>query len=267
MSQPIRIIGMDFDLTLIEHRNGGVYVPPETYEMLVALIESGVEVGIVTGRGSWDMDKLLEQAGVVWGRPFPTFICPRETFLYWITDGRRQPDEAWNQARSGELAELVGWITPRQYEWHKAIEVAGLEIAHWILWGDCGLEVGMNSPEDAEQVRQMLAGWVKDMPLAQVHRNYALAHVVLATAGKGKTLLHAARERDLAPQQVLAIGDSLNDLQMLDGKLGMHSGAVGNADPTVKQAVEAAGGMVATQPAGTGVAEILRHYRQEGLLS
>ncbi len=267
MNQHIRMVGMDFDLTLIEHRSGGVYVPSETYEMLVALIESGVEVGIVTGRGCWAMDDLLEQAGIPWGRPFPTFVCPRETFLYWITDGRRQPDEVWNRARSEELAKLVGWLTPRQYEWYKAIEAADLQIAHWMLWGDYGLEVGMNSPEDAEQVRQMLSQWIRDMPLAQVHRNYALAHVVLATAGKGTTLLHAARERDLAPQQVLAIGDSLNDLQMLNGKLGMHSGAVGNADPTVKQAVAAAGGIVATQPAGAGVAEILRHYRQKGLLN
>lgn len=267
MNQPIRMVGMDFDGTLIGHRNGGVYVPLETYEMLVALIESEVEVGIVTGRGSWAMHKLLEQAAITWGQPFPTFICPRETFLYWITDGQRQPDEAWNRARSGELAELTSWITPRQYEWHRAIEVAGLEIAHWILWGDYGLEVGMNNPEDADQVRQMLTKWVQDIPLAQTHRNYALAHVVLATGGKGNTLLHAASQRGLAPGQVLAIGDSLNDLTMLDGKLGMHSGAVGNADPMVKQEVEAAGGMVATQPAGAGVAEILRHYQQEGLLN
>jgi len=267
MNQPIRMVGMDFDLTLIEHRNGGVYVPPDTYEMLVELIEAGIEVGIVTGRGSWAMHKLLEQAAITWGQPFPTFICPRETFLYWITDGQRRPDEAWNGARSRELAELVGWITPRQYDWHRAIEAVGLEIAHWVLWGDYGLEVGMNSPEDAEQVRQILTEWVKDMPIAQVHRNYALAHIVLATAGKGTTLLHAARERNLAPQQVLAIGDSLNDLQMLDGKLGMYSGAVDNADPTVKQAVAAAGGIIATQTAGAGVAEILRYYRQKGLLS
>jgi len=267
MNQHIRMVGMDFDLTLIEQRDGGVYVPPETYEMLVALIKSGVEVGIVTGRGSWAMHKLLEQTGITWGQPFPKFICPRETFLYWITDDQRQPDEAWNRARSGELAKLIGWITPRQYEWHRAIEVAGLEITHWILWGDYGLEVGMNNPKDADHVRQMLTEWVQDMPLARAHRNYALAHVALSTGGKGNTLLHAASQRGLAPAQVLAIGDSLNDLQMLDGKLGMHSGAVGNADPTVKQAVEAAGGIVATQPAGAGVAEILRHYQQEGLLS
>jgi len=261
------MVGMDFDGTLIGHRNGGVYVPSETYETLVALIDSEVEVGIVTGRGSWAMHKLLEQTGITWGRPFPTFICPRETFLYWVTDGERQPDEAWNEARSRELAELVGSITPRQYEWHRAIEAAGLEIAHWILWGDYGMEVGMHNPEDAEQVRQMLTEWVQDMPLARVHRNYALAHVVLETGGKGNTLLHAASQRGLAPGQVLAIGDSLNDLQMLDGKLGMHSGAVGNADPAVKQAVEATGGVVATQPSGAGVTEILRYYQQEGLLS
>jgi len=266
MSQPIRMVGVDFDLTLIEDRNGRPYLPPDTYEMLIALIDSGTEVGIVTGRGAWAVHKLLEQAGITWGQPFPTFICPREVFLYWITDGKLQPDQVWNQARSKDIASLVSWITPRQYEWHRTIEAAGLEIAHWILWGDYGLEIGMNSPEEAEHTRQMLSGWVQDMPLARVHRNHALAHVVIATGGKGNALLHAASERSLAPEQVLAIGDSLNDLQMLDGKLGMHGGAVGNADPAVKQAVEAAGGVVATQPASRGIGEILRHYRQEGLL-
>ena len=93
--------------------------------------------------------------------------------------------------------------------------------------------------------------------MARVHRNRMLAQVVLSTAGKGNSLLRAATVKGLRPHQVLAIGDTLNDLDMLDGRHGFRAGAVGNADLVIKQAVLAAGGIVAEREAGAGLAEIL----------
>ncbi len=59
----------------------------------------------------------------------------------------------------------------------------------------------------------------------------------------------------MTPKELmLAIGDSLNDLTMLDGKLGFRVGTVGNADELINAAVRAAGGMVATQRVAAGSA-------------
>ncbi len=260
------MVAMDFDLTLLEWRNEAPYVPADTIKLLNRLIESGVEVGIVSGRYSWTMRLMLGEAGVAWGEPFPTFIVPRETFVYSVAGDQLIPDEEWNEQRADELVELLRWIMLRQADWHREMGRAGLDIAHWILWGDYGLEAGFRTMEEADWAREMLAAWTADMPLAHAHRNHKLAHLVLATAGKGKSLLRVATGKGIAPDEVLAIGDSLNDLSMLDGKLGFHVATVANGDEPIQEAVRAAGGMVATQRVGAGVTEIVRDYQGKGLL-
>jgi hydroxymethylpyrimidine pyrophosphatase-like HAD family hydrolase len=79
-----------------------------------------------------------------------------------------------------------------------------------------------------------------------------------AAVGKGPVLAELARLWVIAPSEVLAIGDSHNDLSMLDGRLGFRSATVGNADGVIKEAVRRAGGSVASGHAGAGVLELLQ---------
>ena len=77
MKQSIGIVAMDFDLTLLEWHDGKPYVSPEIQDLLVKLVESGIEVGIVSGRYSWAMRRLLGEVGVAWGQSrFPHLSCP-----------------------------------------------------------------------------------------------------------------------------------------------------------------------------------------------
>jgi hydroxymethylpyrimidine pyrophosphatase-like HAD family hydrolase len=55
----------------------------------------------------------------------------------------------------------------------------------------------------------------------------------------------------------MAIGDSINDLDMLNGEHGFFPVAVANAEIEVKEAVKKAGGMVTKSPASDGVAEAI----------
>lgn len=267
MGNKIRMIGIDFDGTLVEHTKDGPYVPPETRVLLEDLITRGVYVGIVSGNQWWDMRGNLEKAGIPWGDPFPTFVLSRETFLHWQKNGSMISDKEWNVARGGEMGELVRFLSAKQYDLFVDLEAAGFKVMGFPLLGDYGLEVHFSTEEEAERARLWLAEWAKDIPFARTHRNVRNANIVLATAGKGKSLLRAATVRGLEPQQVLAIGDSYNDLDMLDGHLGIWPGAVGNAAERVKDAVRQAGGVVATKVAGAGVEEILLSDAWKSLMS
>ena len=120
--------------------------------------------------------------------------------------------------------------------------------------------------EDAERARTWLAERAGHLPGARIFRSGRAVHIALETAGKGRTLVRAAETRGLAPNEVLAIGDSGNDLDMLDGKLGLLPATVGNAEDSIKDAVHRAGGFVATREATWGVEEILTEYANRGLL-
>lgn len=61
----------------------------------------------------------------------------------------------------------------------------------------------------------------------------------------------------ISPHEVLAMGDSDNDRDMLDGRFGFRSATTSNADEDIKEAVIGNNGYVATRPFGEGVAEAL----------
>jgi hydroxymethylpyrimidine pyrophosphatase-like HAD family hydrolase len=65
-----------------------------------------------------------------------------------------------------------------------------------------------------------------------VHRDFSLVDVIRAGCSKGAALAELARERGVDRGQVLAIGDNLNDVQMLE--FAGHPVLVANALPEMK---------------------------------
>ena len=90
-----------------------------------------------------------------------------------------------------------------------------------------------------------------------------LANVALATGTKGATLRGVAEALGLPPERVLGIGDSLNDLDMVDGRYGLSGATMENGDAAIKDAVRKAGGIVAAGVAEAGVGEIIRGYLEK----
>jgi len=233
-------------------------IPKATQELLGETISKGVKIGIVSGRPWYDMRTILAQHGVNFGRPFPSFLVYREKFILWVEDGKTRDEGEWNRLKMREMEALNHEILKRTPSWLAALKEAGLTHKIWNIFGDYGFEVFYSTPEEAEKARGILARLADGLPNAEVQRNYWGTNVVLASGNKGCALRHVADGLGIAPDEVLAIGDSLNDLSMLDGRCGLRSAAVGNADPVVKEAVLKNGGLVAENPGGEGVAEIIR---------
>jgi len=57
---------------------------------------------------------------------------------------------------------------------------------------------------------------------------------------------------------VFCVGDSVNDLDMLDGRYGFHSGTVATAEEEIKEAIESNRGIIAQHPGGRGPVECLK---------
>ncbi len=256
-ARAIRLIAVDLDMTLVDWAAHGPHVDPRAIEALTAADTRGVLCGIASGRWDWDMQYILDRAGVLWGEPFPRFIVAREKLISWVTCGALCPDEEWNAARTREMRQLADTCLEFGFGWLSALRESGLRDQRWNLMGDYGLEIGLPSVDDAGRACEILAEQVKDIPLATVHRNWVSANVVLSTGTKGATLRGLAQRKGLDPRQVLAIGDNLNDLDMVNGQHGLTGGAVGNAIEEVKAAVRASGGYVAQAEYGAGVAEIV----------
>jgi HAD superfamily hydrolase (TIGR01484 family) len=263
----IRLVALDFDMTLVDHTDEGPKIAVETRRMLEGLLEEGIEVGIASGRYVWEMKDILERIGMKWADPFPSFYVTREAFVFRKTEGRMTPDRARNDPLGREMERFMQALSSETGAVLSLVEEAGLTVAKWILYSDYAFEIHFGSETEAERAMGLVGDYYDRVGVqARLHRNRATVNAMHPATGKGDSLLHLSRSLGLEPAQVLAIGDSLNDLDMLDGRLGFRSGAVGNAAEVVKDTVAKAGGVVASGTAGRGVAEIVAAYRAAGLL-
>lgn len=98
---------------------------------------------------------------------------------------------------------------------------------------------------------------------AVVTRNGSWFNCLPRSAGKGAILSHFARRYGYAQARILAVGDHINDLSMLDGEAAASVGCPSDAYPAVRERVRAAGGRVAASPGPSGTVEIIRAWAKQ----
>ena len=101
----------------------------------------------------------------------------------------------------------------------------------------------------ADEVRMVL----RDYPVQVIDTGYAI-HLQAPGINKGTALIELAREMGLIPADFLAIGDSLNDIQML--KTAGIGITVANAHPDTKAASQ----YIARKEYGDGFVEAVEKY-------
>ncbi|MDD4796486.1 MAG: HAD family hydrolase [Eubacteriales bacterium] len=275
----IKMIAMDFDWTLLDHTGGKKYIPSDTLALINRLIAGGILVGIDSGRQAEALLDTLRLAGVQPGRPFPSFFMDQENFIYW-NRGHRDPHRIYDWDKDGMFVSQGGdndtlqaandafcrRLAGRVADMMAAIDAQGWAVEKWIVFSQFGMEIHFTEADCAQQAIALLEDFFTPQDGVALHRNTSIVNVVPAGSGKGAALLRAARYCGYAPGDVLAIGDSLNDISMLSGEYGFLSGCVGNADPIVKELVRKNDGYVSDKPAGDGVYDVIRHYAARGYL-
>jgi len=254
----VRIIAFDLDGTIVER---GEIIIPELVTSLVEAASLGVMVGTASGRPLEDQLRILSINSLGSSRGFPHFLTTNEYEVHLLKGVR--------------YVELVTHNDMIRRAWLEVLPVAKEIIAKELMrLTDAGIQVKRNISDEKIVSRCMIDLWFQDaqeameeefmnssvldgsIPLA-CNRNHRLVQLLHVKAGKGNALRAVADHFKLEPSDVLAIGDSSNDLSMLDCSLGYRSATVANADEAVKQAVISCGGLVASKPRGAGVEEII----------
>jgi Cof subfamily protein (haloacid dehalogenase superfamily) len=249
----IRLIGIDVDGTLLDSEGK---MPEANREAIHRAVERGIHVALVTGR-SYPFARpvadtlptaisLIVSNGAVEramdGTPLARRLLNRETARRVLDETRPYRDAAAvifdRDAERQIVFESMDWEHPgRKAYWIRN---------QWLIAQSVPLEGAL--VEDPIQV--MFNGYVDLMrDLARTlqqdpdgyavsvteyeHRNFTLIDVTAPDATKGRALAWRAEQMGLTRDEVMAVGDNFNDLDMLE--FAGTAVVMGNAVPGLKE--------------------------------
>lgn len=262
----MKLIAVDLDGTLLGGTTGKYGFMAAGVEALRQAVSNQVQIGIATGRDMPFILELLKREGIVPAdEGWPHVIVSEERFIHYIDEnGHYTPDHKWNeaaeQAERAHFRTIVPGVSAMLMGELSRIDAASRRVA-----GDKEeirgfVEVLFSNADTARLGEAAIAEWLlqSNLPYCAV-RNVAGIAIRHTTVGKGPVLLEACRTLRIDPAEALVIGDSCNDLSMLDGGFGFAA-VPANADDEVKTRVRPNGGYIATGSYGEGVAEAVYHF-------
>jgi Cof subfamily protein (haloacid dehalogenase superfamily) len=275
----IRLIALDIDGTLLDSEGR---IPEANRDAIARAIDAGVEVALATGR-RYDFARpvfeslpgpltlIVSNGAIVKTREGQTVmrsLLPRETarsVLARVPEHRESAAVVFDRVREGQIVfEAIEWEHPHHARFYAAnrpflSEVRPLEECltedpiQVMFSGGC-------TPMRALFERLRLDADGFSVALTEYeHRDFSLVDVVTAGCSKGSALREWSERRGLAPSEVMAVGDNLNDLQMLE--FAGTPVLMGNALPELK----ARGWAVSGRNDDAGVAQAIDRYVLNGV--
>ena len=254
MSPPIKLLSTDFDGTLFAEFEQPP-IAPELVALIAELQASGVKWVINTGR---DMASLMESLARARVTIQPDYLVLVEREIYEHNGVRYAPVQPWNSVCARDHEQLFAGIrsaVPQLTEW---VNQRFKAMVYADPWSPFCLIAGNNG--EADEIHQYLNDFAAAIPNLTVVRNDVYARFSHAAYNKGTALAELTRKLGLTAAQVLAAGDHLNDLPMLQAEFARALVCPANAVAPVLESVARQGGFTAALPGGLGVAEGIRHF-------
>lgn len=260
----IKFIAMDFDNTLISYESGKERISPALINFFERYIENDFHAGIVSGREKWDFQECMLARGETWGKNFPDYIISREAYIYKIEKGKYIEFTDYNNMVSKKISNTIRKVAAHIETILHTFEKSGIIINKWFIYSDFAVEIHVDG--NYNYAVNVLNNVLTELQIKNtaVHRNKNMITIYDKYAGKGNTLKVLTQRLDIKPCEVLAIGDSYNDLSMIDGQMGFVGACVGNADENLKKIVLKNGGYVGKGTAHDGVLDIIVQLKDEG---
>lgn len=246
----MKLVALDLDGTLL---NPDGTISPETLAELSRLVEQGCTIAIATGRPIRMTLHALDSNGLGLAKGFPQVLICNEREIYYLENGSYRPESPWNESiYQTELSLLdLSREVVTKYAFDNEKEFL---INNPYMQKDRGfVEIFFWSREVAEEAFPHFVQLLDGQPLKPVRNNRLIAfrsHDI----GKGPMLEKVAEKLGLKADEILAVGDSHNDLCMLER---FHAATTDNADDEIKNVIQAKNGMIAGAGFSLGVAEIL----------
>ena len=249
----IRLIGVDVDGTLLDSTG---HLPEENREAIHAAVDAGIHVALVTGR-SYPFarpvaDTLPSTISLIVSNGAVERAMDGSTLARRLLD-RHVARDVLDRTRPFRSAAAL--IFDRDVERQMVFE--SMDWGHpgrKAYWARNQRFIAQAIPlEEAlieDPIQVMFNGGVEAMrPLAEslqreasrfsvslteyVHRDFSLIDITAPTATKGLALAWRARELGLTREEVMAVGDNFNDLEMLE--FAGTPVVMGNAVPALKE--------------------------------
>ena len=270
----IRLIALDIDGTILDSEGR---IPAANRDAIARAIDAGVEVALATGR-RYDFARsifeklpspltlILSNGAIVKTRDGETrmrSLLPRDTaraVLADVPEHRASAAVVFDRPREGQVVfEAIDWDHPRHHRFFAANRPF---LSESVPLEDCLTEdpIQVMFSGGCVEMRglfERLQGAAAEYSVALTeyeHRDFSMVDVVRAGCSKGSALRAWSEHRGLARAEVMAMGDNLNDLQMLE--FAGTAVLMGNALPELK----ARGWAVTGTNDEAGVARAIERY-------
>jgi Cof subfamily protein (haloacid dehalogenase superfamily) len=232
----IHLLALDIDGTILDSRG---QVPEANRAAIARAIEAGVEVALATGR-RYDFARpiferlpgpltlILSNGAIVKTREGETLmrhLLPRQIardVIGRVPQHRGNTSVVFDRPREGQVVfEAIDWDHPRHRPFFVSNRPFLSEVAPLV---DCLTEDPIQVTfsggcaemrELFDDLRATAAGFTVALT-EYLHRDFSLVDTVKAGCSKGSALREWAEHRGIARESVMAMGDNLNDLQMLE---------------------------------------------------
>ena len=250
----IRLIAVDLDGTLLDSRG---QLPPANRDAVHAAVAAGIHVAIVTGRsypfarpaadGLPASLSLVVSNGAVErrmdGSRVATRLLPRGTARRVLEDNLAHRDGAaliFDRDREGQLVfDTMDWAHPgRAPYWRRnQVHIQQVSPLEHALVDEDPIQVMFNGavgPMRAlvERLRAAAAGYAVSLT-EYVDRDFSLVDITAPEATKGQALASIAGRLGVSRDEIMAIGDNFNDLEMLE--LAGTPVVMGNAATVIRE--------------------------------
>jgi hypothetical protein len=234
----IRLIALDLDGTLL---GSSAEIPPANLRAIQAAVDAGIEVALVTGR-RFDFARpvadnipcpitlIVNNGALVRSKDGTTHLrhlLPRETALELLgqmSDYRRRAALVFDRLRENQVIyEEIEWHDPRRRAYLQRnrefiAQVSPLEDA---LTEDPIQLMYTGEPAQMRAAETVLRSSPQrdSFSLAVTYYDrfdFAMLDIIHPGCSKGATLAEWAGRRGYAREQVMAIGDNFNDVEMLE---------------------------------------------------
>lgn len=246
------LLSTDFDGTILDH-NLPPPMAPEFFDWLEAARRRRPVIWVInTGR---DWESLLVELTRRQARCLPDWVVLIEREVHRVQEGRLEPHHEWNRRCLDVHADLFaradGMLETLRQD---LTRFDGLQIIR-----DVGSPLGLIAVSEAQaaEVDQALQPLYEAFPDLHAVRNTVYFRFAHVDYHKGSCLALIQAEIGIGSEQTIAAGDNLNDLPMLQRCYARYLICPSNALPEVCVQVMREGGVVASRPAGAGVAEAL----------
>ena len=232
----IQLIGIDVDGTLLDSRG---HLPDANREAIFEAVASGIHVALVTGR-SYPFARpvadtlpesvtLIVSSGAVEramdGAVLARRLLDRRVARDVLEATRPLRDHAaliFDRDESNQIVfETMNWEHPgRKNYWLRNSHLIGQTVPLEAALVEDPVEVMFNGAGVAmraltESLQREARGFTVSLT-EYVHRDFSLVDVTAPNATKGQALAWRAEQLGLTREQVMAVGDNFNDVEMLE---------------------------------------------------